>query len=61
MSDKPKQDTKVTDLPVYWFALMEQSAERGDYERAAAAKKELRRLGVKVSYEPRQRREAAHA
>ncbi|MGE3803393.1 MAG: hypothetical protein AB7K24_01825 [Gemmataceae bacterium] len=44
------------DEPTYWFALMEIAREKGDFEGAAAAKRELERLGVRVSYQ-RPRRE----
>jgi hypothetical protein len=39
------------DEPTYWFAVLEIARERGDFERAAEAKRQLRRLGVCVSYE----------
>jgi hypothetical protein len=39
------------DEPTYWFAVLEIARERGDFERAAEAKRQLRRLGVYVSYE----------
>lgn len=36
---------------------MEMARQRGDFDRAAAAKRELERLGVRVSYRPpRERR-----
>jgi len=37
---------------VTWFAELELARRRGDYERAAKAQQQLRRLGVKVQYEP---------
>jgi hypothetical protein len=37
--------------PTYWFAVLEIAREQGDFERAAEAKRQLRRLGVYVSYE----------
>jgi hypothetical protein len=39
------------DEPTYWFAILEIARERGDFERAADAKRQLKRLGVSVSYE----------
>ncbi len=36
--------------PTYWFAILEAARERDDFERAAAAMGELRRLGVSVRY-----------
>ena len=40
------------DEPTYWFAVLEIARERGDFEQAADAKSELKRLGVNVSYKP---------
>jgi hypothetical protein len=53
----------VRDNPTFWFAVMESAKEKGDFEGAARAKRELERLGVLVTYQkPRgARREAAHA
>jgi hypothetical protein len=39
------------DEPTYWFAVLEIAREQCDFERAADAKRQLRRLGVCVSYE----------
>ena len=44
--------------PTYWFAILEIARERGDFDRAAEAKRELKRLGVSVTYERPQEREA---
>jgi hypothetical protein len=44
------------DEPIYWFALLERALERGDVQAAAAADRELRRLGVDVAYRSRPRR-----
>ena len=49
-----------TEIPVYWFVLLEQAMDRGDLEEAARAKRELERLGVNVTYR-RRRQEVAHA
>ena len=38
--------------PTFWFAVLEIARERGDFERAAEAKRELKRLGVSIVYEP---------
>jgi hypothetical protein len=38
------------DSPVVWFSTMEIEAGRGNFEKAAAAKKELERLGVFVKF-----------
>jgi hypothetical protein len=53
-------DPPVRDRPIYWFALLEKSVECGDFGRAADATKELRRLGVEVTYRRRHKKEAAH-
>jgi hypothetical protein len=39
------------DSATYWFAVLEIARERGDFERAAEAQRQLRRLGVCVNYE----------
>jgi len=39
------------DEPTYWFAVLEIAREHGDFDGAAEAKRELKRLGVCVSYE----------
>lgn len=44
----------ATDLPAYWFCVMESAKEKGDFERAAHAKRQLERLGVHVVYGPPQ-------
>jgi hypothetical protein len=38
------------DEPVYWFVLLEKAVHRGDFDEAARAKQELKRLGVSVAY-----------
>lgn len=40
----------VTEMPAYWFCLMESGRESGDFDLAARAKRELERLGVLVTY-----------
>lgn len=44
-------DNDHRDQPTYWFALLEIARAQGDHETAAEALRELRRLGVRVSYE----------
>lgn len=46
-------DPPVIDWPLYWFASLEKAVEAGDFEAAARAVRELRRLGVEVTYRPR--------
>jgi hypothetical protein len=38
--------------PTYWFAVLEIARQKGDFERAAEAQRELQRLGVYISYQP---------
>jgi hypothetical protein len=52
-TDRPPEH----DEPVYWFALLDRALERGDVQGAAAAHRELLRLGVDVAYRVRRRRE----
>jgi hypothetical protein len=48
----------VLDWPVYWFVRLEKAVEQGDHQTAAAAQRELARLGVQVHYgRPPRRRE----
>jgi hypothetical protein len=44
-------DPPVTDVPTYWFVKLESAIEAGDFEAAAEAQRNLRRLGVIVNYE----------
>jgi hypothetical protein len=47
--DRPvKIDYKES--PIVWFFVLEEALERGNFERAANAQKELRRLGIDVGY-----------
>jgi hypothetical protein len=50
-----KAPNDYTDLPLFWFLILEQSLDNGDLEQAAQAKRELKRLGVDIVYR-RQRR-----
>jgi len=43
----------VRDWPLWWFAQLEAAVERGDYQAAASAQRELERLGVTVQYRGR--------
>ena len=42
--------TPATEMPLYWFAVLERAVAEGDFDRAADAQHNLRRLGVRVSY-----------
>ena len=37
--------------PTYWFAVLEIARERCDFEQAAEANRQLKRLGVCIRYE----------
>jgi hypothetical protein len=45
----------ANESPTYWFAVLEIARERGDFEQAAEAKRQLERLGVRVSYRPQRK------
>ena len=51
MSKQTTAGPPVEEMPSYWFCVMESAKERGDFEQAAQAKRELQRLGVRVIYE----------
>ena len=38
------------DQPTYWFAILDIACERGNFDRAEEAQRQLKRLGVKVSF-----------
>ena len=38
------------DDPVVWLLLLERGRQSGDFELAARAKRELERLGIRVTY-----------
>jgi len=40
----------IKDSPIAWFYMLEDARRRNDFERAAKAKQELERLGVRVEY-----------
>lgn len=41
--------SEVTDWPAYWLIRLEKSVSSGDYEGAAEAQQQLRRLGLEVT------------
>lgn len=45
----------VRDWPLWWFSRLEAAIDRGDYQAAADAQRELSRLGIKVHYPGRYR------
>jgi hypothetical protein len=59
----PEIDSTIRNSPVYWFAVMEDARQLGQFARVEQARRELARLGVRVRYDlPKpEGREAAHA
>ncbi len=45
-----RTDRPVTEMPAYWFLLLEHAREGVDLQGEAQAQRELARLGVEVSY-----------
>lgn len=46
------------DDPIVWLLLLERGRQAGDFELAARAKRELERLGIRVTYRrPRRKQE----
>ena len=39
---------RAMNMPAYWFVRLETAAAEGDFEQAAQAQRELRRLGYEV-------------
>ncbi len=54
-----KTTDEFRDNPTFWFVRLENAREREDHEAAAEAIRELRRLGVSISFSPSRRQEAA--
>jgi len=46
--DSEQARREAENSPVAWFVVLERAREQGDFERAAKAQRELRRLGVIV-------------
>ena len=46
-----KRDTNnYRDQPLYWFTIYETAMDKGNYQLAATAQRELRRLGIVVRH-----------
>lgn len=50
MRTKAEKPRDHQDEPMYWFGVLEIAREQGDFERAAEAMRQLKRLGVCVTY-----------
>jgi hypothetical protein len=61
MSTSPPKGRPAADDPLLWLLTLEMARQRGDFQKAAAAQKELSRLGVRVSYARRGRKAVADA
>jgi hypothetical protein len=48
----PKSPRRPEDSPTAWFVMLEDARNRGDLAAEQRAIRELRRLGVTVTYEP---------
>jgi len=63
--DKSRDTTHLSSLSsadaVAWFAVLENARQRADFDRAAQARRELKRLGVAVKYLPSERKGAIDA
>lgn len=46
------RERQTIDSPTAWFCALEVAHQRGDYEAAAEALRQLRRLGVEVRMRP---------
>jgi hypothetical protein len=51
---KSAAEPDYRDSPVFWFVRLEKAREHRDFEKAAEAVRELRRLGVDVRFPPRE-------
>jgi hypothetical protein len=49
-NQKPKSDESWREQPVAWFVALEIARQKNDFEKAAQAHRELKRLGVNVSF-----------
>jgi hypothetical protein len=54
-------EINFADSPTAWFCLLEVSQNKGDFERAAEAVRELKRLGVVVKFRGRTGKKLAEA
>jgi len=54
--DRSDAARRAEDSPTAWFVALETARRANDFEGAAAAVRELERLGVRVRYAPRRRK-----
>jgi hypothetical protein len=57
----PTDNTPRPDDPLPWLLTLEMARQRGDFAQADAAKRELERLGVRVTYTPAKRKAVRNA
>jgi hypothetical protein len=56
-----QQITDYRNSPVAWFCVLERERERNNFERAAEAVRELKRLGVTVKFRSRTAKKLSEA
>ena len=59
-AEKPPSNREASDCATAWFAVLERAREDNDFERAAEAVRQLRRLGVAVKFEHRKAKAVHH-
>jgi uncharacterized protein YPO0396 len=56
MATITEAETDPKTSPVYWFVVLQQAIDRGDFEAAAKAQRALADLGVQVVHQKRRAR-----
>ena len=54
------EEREIKDSPIAWFYTLEDARRQNDFERAAEAQKQLKRLGVEVRYRNKKKAEKSH-
>jgi hypothetical protein len=52
--------TDCTERPIYWLVLLERARQRGDRQATAEARRQLARLGVRITYRRQAVQEVRH-
>ena len=60
MPEAQTTNEEIRNSPVAWFFELEDARRQSDFERAAYAQRELKRLGVEVRYRSVQSRRTNH-
>ncbi len=53
---KTEADPEIRNSAVYWFFALQVARDRNDFERAAQAKRQLDRLGIRVGFRNNRRK-----